>query len=87
VRELGNALEHAVVLARGGDVEVEHLPEEITAARRAPPRRLRSLADVERAHVLSVLDACEGNQAEAAKALGIGRNTLWRKLRGYAAAP
>jgi two-component system response regulator HydG len=31
-----------------------------------------------------VLDACEGSQAKAARVLGIGRNTLWRKLRGWA---
>jgi two-component system response regulator HydG len=32
-----------------------------------------------------VLDACGGSQADAARVLGIGRNTLWRKLRGYSA--
>jgi transcriptional regulator of acetoin/glycerol metabolism len=36
--------------------------------------------------VLRVLDACGGSQVEAAKALGIGRNTLWRKLRSYGPA-
>ena len=87
VRELGNAVEHAVVLARGGEIQVEHLPEEIAAARalpRARPATLRTLAEAEREHVLAVLDACEGSQAEAARVLGIGRNTLWRKLREYA---
>jgi transcriptional regulator with GAF, ATPase, and Fis domain len=38
------------------------------------------LADIERAHVQAVLAACEGNQSEAARRLGIGRNTLARKL-------
>ncbi len=91
VRELGNAVEHALVLARGGEVEVAHLPEEVigapTSMRRSQASKveLRSLADVERAHVLAVLDACQGNQAEAARVLGIARNTLWRKLRDYAA--
>ena len=45
---------------------------------------LRALADVEREHVLRVLDACGGEQARAARVLGVGRNTLWRKLRSYA---
>ncbi|MFO0754917.1 MAG: sigma-54 dependent transcriptional regulator [Byssovorax sp.] len=94
VRELGNAVEHAVVLARGGDIQLAHLPEELLAEPRSAPSTrpgsepqatLRSLAEVERAHVLAVLDACAGNQAEAARVLGIGRNTLWRKLREYAA--
>ncbi len=87
VRELGNAVEHAVILARGGEIDVDHLPEELTSGGATPARaaHLRPLAEVEREHVLAALDACGGNQAEAAKVLGIGRNTLWRKLRDYAA--
>lgn len=41
------------------------------------------LDDAERAHIETVLRACRGNRAEAARRLGIGRNTLWRKLRRY----
>ena len=41
------------------------------------------LEDAERSHIESVLRACRGNRAEAARQLGIGRNTLWRKLRRY----
>ena len=41
------------------------------------------LDDVERLHILAVLRKAKGNQAEAARLLGIGRNTLWRKLRRY----
>ena len=44
---------------------------------------LRSLAEVEREHVLRVVEACGGSQIEAAAILGIGRTTLWRKLRSY----
>jgi DNA-binding NtrC family response regulator len=85
VRELGNAVEHALALARGGEVRPEHLPDEIVAGDApAADAPLRTLAEVERAHVLRVLDACGGNQATAARVLGIGRNTLWRKLRAYA---
>ncbi|WP_437694305.1 helix-turn-helix domain-containing protein [Sorangium sp. So ce176] len=36
--------------------------------------------------MLRVLDACGGSQAEAARVLGVGRNTLWRKLREYSAS-
>ncbi|HET9953677.1 MAG TPA: sigma-54 dependent transcriptional regulator [Polyangiaceae bacterium] len=43
----------------------------------------RSLAEVEREHILRVLDACGGSQSDAARILGVGRNTLWRKLRSY----
>jgi len=62
VRELGNAVEHAVALARGGDVRPEHLPEEVAMGEPPSdaPGGLRSLAEVERAHVLHVLDAWAG---------------------------
>ncbi len=93
VRELGNAVEHAVALARGEVIEPAHLPEEIgeRGERRAggggagAGGELRTLAEVEREHVERVLAACGGNQVEAARRLGIARNTLWRKLRGYTA--
>ena len=46
---------------------------------------LRSLADVEREHVLRVL-ASTGSHEQAARVLGIGRTTLWRKLRAWGIA-
>jgi len=55
----------------------------------APPPRagreqvLEPLAEVERRHILAVVRASSGNQAEAARILGIARNTLWRKLEAY----
>ena len=40
------------------------------------------LDEVVRAHVAAAVDACGGNRAAAARALGVGRNTLWRWLKG-----
>ncbi|MCC6526862.1 MAG: sigma-54-dependent Fis family transcriptional regulator [Polyangiaceae bacterium] len=86
VRELHNAVMHGAALARGSELDVDDLPEELAA--RADPHAgtgdVRPLAEVEREHVLRVLDACGGSQTEAARRLGIGRNTLWRKVRSYA---
>ncbi len=83
VRELVNAVKHGAVLSRGADVDAAHLPEELTGARAkpAPPGALASLAEVEHAHVLRVLEACGGHHAETARVLGIGRTTLWRMLK------
>jgi two-component system response regulator HydG len=92
VRELVNAVRHAAALARGGVVERAHLPEDVAGpesppapapARAAGPATLRSLAEVEREHILAVLKACRNNHSEAARVLGIGRNTLWRKLEAW----
>jgi DNA-binding NtrC family response regulator len=92
VRELANAVKHGVALARGSAIDLEHLPEELASARppptqAQPSRALRPLADVEREHVLRVLEACGGSPLEAARVLGIGRSTLWRKMRAYDGEP
>lgn len=93
VRELQNAIKHGAALATGTEVDADDLPEELASepsGRAAPasarPRpALRSLAEVEREHILHVLDACGGSQTEAARVLGVARNTLWRKLRAETA--
>jgi DNA-binding NtrC family response regulator len=83
VRELANAAKHGAVLSRGADVDVEHLPRELLDP--APQRQetLCTLAEMEREHILRVLQACGGRHGEASKILGIGRTTLWRKLQDY----
>lgn len=47
----------------------------------SPATELVSLEQVESRHIQDVLRACRNNQAKAARVLGIGRNTLWRKLK------
>ena len=91
VRELQSAIKYAAALATGVHVDVDDLPETLTRRplpvarmpRPASRHDLRPLADIEREHILHVLEACGGSQSAAARALGIGRNTLWRKLRTY----
>ena len=95
VRELENCIESAVVLSEGEILE-EHLPLP-TVDRASPqageaphtvvePSGLLPLAEVERLHVLRVLEAVKGNRTAAAKVLEIGRNTLARKLKEYGIA-
>jgi transcriptional regulator with PAS, ATPase and Fis domain len=94
VRELENAIERAVAFGDGPKVEAHDLPEEIRAndhglrgvAFGVPTGGepiARCLADVERAHILAILDAEGGNRTRAAQVLGIGIATLHRKLRQY----
>ncbi|MBI4887762.1 MAG: sigma-54-dependent Fis family transcriptional regulator [Acidobacteria bacterium] len=87
VRELQNVVERAIVLARGTRVEVDDLPEELRRppAEDAPGTPLR-LAEVERAHILGVLESVGGNRTKAAAVLGIGPATLFRKLTEYGRA-
>jgi DNA-binding NtrC family response regulator len=87
VRELANAIERAVVLARGNRIDVEDLPEEVGLALPAAlaPGAVRPLEAVEREYILAVLHANDGNRSRAAEQLGIGAVTLYRKLRQYVA--
>jgi two-component system, NtrC family, response regulator AtoC len=78
VRELRNVLERMVILARGGALELEHLPAELRAPSALPTGP--SLADMERAHITRVLSDAGGNRTRAAEMLGISRSTLKRKL-------
>ena len=48
---------------------------------RAPEFEPTTLEEAEFRHIRAVLRHCRGNQAKAARVLGIGRNTLWRKLK------
>jgi two-component system response regulator HydG len=88
VRELENAVTHGAALATGDEVRAGDLPEELGLPAAEPSKPsgdvLRPLAEVEREHILAVLAACGGSQSDAARVLGIGRNTLWRKLQSYA---
>ncbi|MFL5353349.1 sigma 54-interacting transcriptional regulator [Archangium sp.] len=98
VRELENCIESAVVLSEG-DILEEHLPlpkvvgqapapagSGDTAAVEGPTGELLPLAEVEKRHILRVLDSVKGNRTAAAKVLQIGRNTLGRKLKEYGIA-
>ncbi len=93
VRELLSAVRHGAALKSGSQVGVEDLPDELSGApghamggaadrlSSIAAGALRSLAEVEREHIARVLQAVGGSQTQAAEVLGIGRNTLWRKLR------
>jgi DNA-binding NtrC family response regulator len=90
VRELAHAIEHAVVLARGSTIDLEHLPADI-AGTPSPPTgpqgELQPLAlalrDFEREYLVRALAQAGGKRTEAARLLGISRKTLWEKLRQY----
>jgi hypothetical protein len=76
-------LHHTVALlarrAEGGTVGIDDLPDELRAHRRT----LGKLESAEREAVAEALRAAGGNRSRAAAALGIGRNTLYRKMREF----
>ncbi len=94
VRELRNALEHAVINSGGAPISADDLPERIRRSSEegatltgmsfasGPPRTLR---EVEREMILAVLDKHKGDKRKAAAELGIALKTLYNKLHQYEA--
>lgn len=88
VRELENALERAVVVAGGPEIQPEHFPDRVVQAPTPrlvddPPPPNPALEVIERAYIEWVLRAEGGNKSRAAEVLGIDPSTLYRKLNRY----
>ena len=87
VRELRNVIERAALLAEGPVLRSDHLPEEWRTSGDVHPapdaNPLASLQEVEARHIARVLMHTRGHIGEAARILGVHRNTLARKVREY----
>ena len=86
VRELENVIERGVTLTRGEKIVPEDLPQGVRGDAgdrqmiEEAAEKTRSLAEVERAYILRVLEKTAGNKYQAAQILAIDRKTLYRKL-------
>jgi len=96
IRELQNTIERAVILGLGDQVDLEDLQlsrlgggatkasRKTSAGLAAPPvPKEISLEDLERRHILAILESTGWNKSQAALILGIERSTLDRKLKRY----
>jgi transcriptional regulator with PAS, ATPase and Fis domain len=87
VRQLHNALERAKILAEDDEILKENLPAEIVSGtKQLNEISIGSKVDLEtlnRLHVEHVFRKYEGNKTRAAKALGIGRRSLYRLLEKF----
>jgi DNA-binding NtrC family response regulator len=94
VRELENALEFAAIVCQGQTLQPEDLPPEVVlavsaraagpagaAAAPAAPASSEPAEEGERARLERALDAHRWNRADTARALGVSRSTLWRRMR------
>jgi transcriptional regulator with PAS, ATPase and Fis domain len=91
VRELENIIEHAFVLCGGDRIDMDCLPREITAGQMETTSPLLSKEespfDQAEAEVIEkTLKKYGGDRIKTANELGIGRTTLWRKIRKYGLA-
>lgn len=87
VRQLQNEIQRAVLLCEGMEIDVADLSISNTKAVSEASEETDSgytlLESVERNTIVQTLKAAEGNKLEAAKRLGIGRQTLYNKLKAY----
>ncbi len=85
IRELQNVMEHAFVCCEGDTIQLEHLPVDL----QRHYREHRELADsesleaIERQAIYRALEKSGWRYKEASRQLGIGRSTLWRKVKQF----
>jgi two-component system response regulator HydG len=89
VRELENALERACALSSGNEIYVRDLPTQVCGAPirlkgiSAPLSGIIPIAELEKHTILNALTQVNGDKMLAARLLGIGKTTLYRKLKEY----
>ena len=86
VRELENTIERAIVLTGSSTITPQDLPEAICSPSQSKQTEKigwKTLEQIEREHILRVLDAFQGDETRAAEVLGVHRKTIQRKLKEY----
>ena len=88
VRELKHVVENMVVVSQGPVLSVENLPENIHQGEQRSSADVHSLLgvplkEVEEVLIKATLEQVGGNRQEAARILGIGERTMYRKLKEY----
>jgi two-component system, NtrC family, response regulator AtoC len=82
IRELENAVERAVILAKGEYIQVTDISQQsLYLAHKMPTGK--TMREIEKNHIIQVLTEAGGNCSEAARLLGISRMTLYNKIKAY----
>jgi transcriptional regulator with PAS, ATPase and Fis domain len=85
VRQLQNSIVYAINMAQDGIIQLDHLPDELkkptTVSKSAA--KIMPLREMEKEMILNALKVTGNNTIEVSRMLGIGRTTLYRKLREY----
>ncbi len=90
VRELENFLERAVAISSGSTLHLVDLPTAVQNALQLGggpgiPPKIVPLAQLEREAIINAIEQLHGDKLQAARLLGIGKTTLYRKLKEYSA--
>ncbi|MBI4636503.1 MAG: sigma-54-dependent Fis family transcriptional regulator [Candidatus Rokubacteria bacterium] len=87
VRELLHAIERAVILSKGAEIQPEDLPPEVAGSGPTPATSAASLEAMERQHIVATLRQVGGHRGKAAAVLAIDPKTLYRKILTYRIVP
>ena len=90
IRELENAIEGAVIMAKTGTVNRADIPNftkftvDSPKSSKSPEKNLkRAVEQPEKEHIISILKDCNWNRNKAAASLGVNRTTLYNKMKKY----
>ena len=90
IRELKSIIQSAVNLSQGKDITARFFPEELRqqvavthCAQPVNSEAIAPLSQIEKSHILDAYSRLSGNKSQTARVLGIGLNTLRRKLKSY----
>jgi DNA-binding NtrC family response regulator len=88
IRELENILEHAFILCRSSQIELNNLPKDVLQFdpgnyNADPPPLERNLQETELELIKKNLIKFQGHRGKTAQALGIDKSTLWRKMKRF----
>lgn len=83
MRELKSTMTKLDVLVSDATIRCDHLPVHLTMKNHFVPKAPKTLEDVEKEHILKILEETGGNQMKASQLLGINRKTLYKKIKKY----
>jgi len=85
VRELENCVQRALALGSGPEIQMRDLPSNLLYAMESGPgeRQISTLRELERDAIRQALEMTAGDRLRAAKLLGIGKTTVYRKIKEY----
>ncbi len=83
IRELRSVITKATLFLKSDEINLNDLPEHIVINQKTKMSAPESLEDLERDHIIRILQQTGGNQSSAAQILGINRKTLYKKIHKY----
>jgi len=84
IRELINTLEYACVLCKGGFIGLKHMPDTILDSRKKTSIPMKgTLGGTDKERLIWALNQSEGKKTQAARVLGVSRQTVWKKIKKY----